>query len=406
MKLYSLFQKKEFFINPGLERIKKASKAFGNPHSTFKSVLISGTNGKGSTAVFLESLFRHHNLKTGLFTSPHLLKENERWQINRREISDEKLEFYISQIKPVIDRYNLTYFEACTLLAFLYFRDEKVDIGVFEVGLGGRWDSTNILEPEFSIITNVSLDHTHLLGDTLRQIAEEKLGIARKDKPLILGSNQKELLELAQKKQIKPILAYKKDFDIKIKSTNPIVFDYRFKEIVQNDLSISMLGRYQAINSATALTGFLSYWRKYDIEKVKKALKDSYWLGRLQVLSDNPIVIVDGAHNEDAVKKSFQELKDMYPNKKITTIYSAMKDKKYKKMLNIIKNYSDRLILTKMPVSRTIDREDILGITEVEYIDSIEKALKTGLDGIDSDTILFVTGSLYLVGEVLKLMQK
>lgn len=403
MKLYSLFKKKEFFINPGLERIKEASKYFGNPHKKFKSILISGTNGKGSTAAFLESLFRYHGYKTGFFTSPHLVKENERWQINRKHIEDKKLQFYIEKIKPAIEKFNLTYFEASTLIAFLYFADENVDVSILEVGLGGRWDATNIVEPQLSIITNVSLDHTHLLGETLEKIANEKIGIARENRPLVLGSNQMSLLKAAYKRNIKQVYVFDRDFNVNIKSLIPVKFDYHFLDISIKDIEISLLGTYQAVNCATALTGFIVYNRDFSEQKIKEALKNTYWEGRLQILKNNPVVIIDGAHNEEAVKKSFQEIKSIYKGKSIITVYSGMRDKDFKKILKIIKENSNKVIITKIPVDRGIDETDIPDM--FDFVPSIEKAVNKAIKEADFNTIIFITGSLYLIGEVLKIFR-
>ncbi len=407
MKLYSLFKKKEFFINPGLERIREASKSLGNPHKSFKSILVSGTNGKGSTAAFLESLFRKHGYKTGLFTSPHLVRENERWQVNRQEVDNQTLQEYIKKIKPVIEEYNLTYFEASTLIAFLYFADSNVDIAILEVGLGGRWDATNIVEPELSIITNVSLDHTHLLGDTTEKIAFEKLGIARKDKPLILGSQQKELIKQAEDLEIRKVYVYGKDFKTDIISINPPVFDYFFSTEKIESIKLSLLGKYQVNNAATAITGFLVYQKKekngYDKEKIKKAIYKTKWSGRMQIIKQNPLIIIDGAHNEDAVKKSFNELKELFPNKEIITVYSGMKDKNFREIVKIVKRFSKETIITKIPVDRAISKEDITEFDDITFIPDIKKALDRAIELSDDKTLTFITGSLYLVGEVLRL---
>jgi folylpolyglutamate synthase/dihydrofolate synthase len=258
--LYDLFQKKVFNIEPGLERIKSALKELGYPEKNFKSILVAGTNGKGSTSAYLESLFRHYGYKTGLFTSPHLIRENERWQIDRKEIDDKKLQNYINELKPIIEKYNLTYFEACTLLAFKYFSDEKVDIAVVEVGLGGRWDSTNVLEPEISVITNVSFDHMHMLGNTLLDIAYEKTGITRQDKPTVIGRNQPEIIHWLKERKIKEY--YIKDIDYFAKEIDFNKYDYKFKEHIFENLEISMLGKRQIENSSLALTTFLLFLDK------------------------------------------------------------------------------------------------------------------------------------------------
>jgi dihydrofolate synthase/folylpolyglutamate synthase len=400
LKLYSLFNKKVFNIQPGLERIKKACEELGNIQNNFPSILISGTNGKGSTAAFLESLFRHHNLKTGLFTSPHLVEENERWQINRKNISDETLENYIKEIEPLIKKYDLTYFEACTLLAFKYFSEENVDIAVLEVGLGGRWDSTNVVYPEVSIITNVSFDHMHLLGDTLEKIAYEKVGIARTDRPLIIGSNQKEILNEALKKGVKEIYQYEKDFSVKYKDE---FVDYKFRNYEYKDLKPSLIGKRQAFNLASALTGFLVYAERKNLnindESVKKAVSSTAWAARMQILSENPLIILDGAHNYEGIVKTYDEIKELYPDKKIITIFSVMKDKDIAKIIEFVEKNSEKVIFTFAGVSRSIDENDVKGKIFIKDIkDAIDFAKK-----IQKDNLILITGSLYLSGEVLKI---
>ena len=402
--LYDLFQKKVFNIEPGLERIKSALKEFSNPEKNFKSILVAGTNGKGSTSAYLESLFRHYGYKTGLFTSPHLIRENERWQIDRKEIDDKKLQNYINELKPIIEKYNLTYFEACTLLAFKYFSDEKVDIAVVEVGLGGRWDSTNVLEPEISVITNVSFDHMHILGNTLLDIAYEKTGITRQDKPAVIGRNQPEIIHWLKERKIKEY--YIKDIDYFVKEIDFNKYNYKFKEHIFENLEISMLGKRQIENSSLALTTFLLFLDKNNqpvVENIiRKALYNTKWKGRMEIISKNPFIIIDGAHNEEGLIKTFQEIKEIFPNKKIFTIFSFMKDKDTEKMINIIKQNSDFYIATVMPFSRAMTAEDFknLGIENVK--ENHLEAVKELKNSVDKDTIILITGSLYLIGEILK----
>ncbi|WP_297889503.1 folylpolyglutamate synthase/dihydrofolate synthase family protein [Sulfurihydrogenibium sp.] len=402
-KLFDFFQKKVFNIEPGLERITDALCELGNPHKNFKSILIAGTNGKGSTSAYLESLFRHSGFKTGLFTSPHLIEENERWQINRQNITQEKLEKYIDKLLPVIQKYQLTYFEACTLLAFQYFWDEKVDIAVVEVGLGGRWDSTNVLYPDVSVITNVSYDHMHLLGDTLDKIAFEKTGITRPDRPAVIGRNQKQIINWLLKRNIKEFYVKDKDFQVFEKNHN--LFDYHFKDLLIKDVQLSMIGKRQIENSATALTSFLVFCEKNSIkvekETIKKALKNTFWQGRMQILSENPLIIVDGSHNEEGLQKSFEELKEIFKVKKIITVYSFLKDKDIEKMYRIIKENSDYTIATKINVSRGMTKEDFHALGEKNFVESWKEALDQVKNHLNYESLIFITGSLYLVGEVL-----
>ena len=402
--LYDLFQKKAFNIEPGLERIRSALKELNNPEKNFKSILVAGTNGKGSTSAYLESLLRHYGYKTGLFTSPHLIRENERWQIDRKEIDDKKLQNYINELKPIIEKYNLTYFEACTLLAFKYFSDKKVDIAVVEVGLGGRWDSTNVLEPETSVITNVSFDHMHMLGNTLLDIAYEKTGITRQDKPAVIGRNQPEIIHWLKERKIKEY--YVKDIDYFVKEIDFNKYDYKFKKHIFENLEISMLGKRQLENSSLALTTFLLFLDKNNqpvVENIiRKALYNTKWKGRMEIISKNPFIIIDGAHNEEGLIKTFQEIKEIFPNKKIFTIFSFMKDKDTEKMINIIKQNSDFYIAITMPFSRAMTAEDFKNVGIKNVKENHLEAVKELKNSVDKDTIILITGSLYLIGEILK----
>ena len=187
MELWNLFKGLELNFTPTLERIEGALREAGNPQNSYPSILIGGTNGKGSVSAFLESLYRHHGLKTGRFVSPHLVDETERWRINNIPISEETLKGYIERIKPLMDKYKLTYFESALLIAALLFKEERVDIAVVEVGLGGRWDATKVHRPLATAITNVGLDHTKWLGETLEEIADDKTELIYPNTPALLG---------------------------------------------------------------------------------------------------------------------------------------------------------------------------------------------------------------------------
>lgn len=407
MKLFKLFNGKTFKIEPGLERIKKACEEIGNPQNKFPSILVAGTNGKGSTCAFLENIFRIHGFKTGLFTSPHIVEENERWQINRKNIENKKLEEYIKQIKYLIQKYELTYFEASTLLAFKYFADEKVDIAILEVGLGGRWDATNVATPEISVITNVSYDHMHMLGDTLEKIAFEKTGITRVDKPAVIGRNQEEILYWLKERKIKEY--YVKDNDFFVEKTFLDMFNYKFKNYSLDNIKISLIGDYQIENASTAITSFIIYSEKNNISinknLIKQALNKTFWPARLQKLNNNPITYLDGAHNKEAIEKSLKTIKKLYPDKEITVLFSGMKDKEIKENLEIIFNYTKDIIFTQIPVSRSIDEnyiKEIFGNNFIFIKDIKEALLKAKEKSKKEKKILLIIGSLYLAGEVLK----
>lgn len=402
-KLFQLFNKKVFNIEPGLERIRQALAEAGNPQNSFPSVLVAGTNGKGSVCAYLESLFRHHGYKTGLFTSPHLIEENERWQINRQNIPDGLLEEYIHRLKPIIHKYNLTYFEACTLLAFKYFSDQNIDIAVVEVGLGGRWDATNTLYPDVSVITNVSFDHMDMLGNTLMDIAFEKTGITRPDKPVVVGRNQPEIIYWLNKRGIKK--RYVRGLDFTAQTVDYSSFKFTFGDTNIPDIKLSMIGSRQIENATTALSAFITYCRQYganfDRDKIKKALHEARWQGRMQVLMENPPVIIDGGHNPEGLERTFSEIKQIFPGRKIITVYSFLKDKETGKMFGIIKQNSDTRLATQISISRGMTEEDFKAIGETVFVQNPFEAIKKAISMADENSIIVITGSLYLVGEIL-----
>jgi len=187
MTLWDLYKDKQDFIEPSLRRIIDACRYIGNPQKSFPSLLVGGTNGKGSTCAFIESILREEGFKTGWFVSPHLLDESERWRIRGEPMDNEILSAYVKDLKGVFEKFNLTYFEACTLIAVKYFSDEGIDVGVFEVGMGGRWDATKVVDPKAVILTNVGRDHTKWLGDTVEDIARDKMHLYVKGRPMIIG---------------------------------------------------------------------------------------------------------------------------------------------------------------------------------------------------------------------------
>jgi len=423
MKIYELFHKKEFDIKVGLDRIKKALDYLGNPQDSFRSVLISGTNGKGSASAFLESLLRHHGLKTGLYTSPHLIRENERFQINRIEISDKELNRYIEIVKPLIDKFQLSYFETTTLIAFLFFKDQKVDVAVLEVGLGGRWDATNVVYPEVSVITNVSFDHTHILGDTLEKIAFEKLGISRPDRPLIIGRNQREIIDQAIEMGIKEIFYPPRDFYHIYRKTDPYpVIDYYFpkKEIEISNLKSKLLGRRQGENISTALTSFFLLAErlnvKPDIQKIKKAIFNTNWKGRMEIISEKPLTILDGSHNFEAIDRTLKEIKELFPNKKIFAIYSVMKDKNWQEYINLSLKNVDKFVFVETPIDRGLKSEEVKRFfpkiktfifPKIKTFKDFQTAYKNLLSEINKDNgLILIFGSLYFIGDILKYFEK
>ncbi|HIO42301.1 MAG TPA: bifunctional folylpolyglutamate synthase/dihydrofolate synthase, partial [Aquifex sp.] len=320
MELWNLFRGLELNFTPTLERIEKALRELGNPQDAYPSVLIGGTNGKGSVSAFLESLYRHHGLKTGRFVSPHLVDETERWRINNVPITEETLKGYIKRVKPLMEKHKLTYFESALLIATLLFKEEGVDIAVVEVGLGGRWDATKVHSPLATAITNVGLDHTKWLGETLEEIADDKTELIYPNTPVILGTDEEPLYSIAERKAASrnsPLIVANRDYTFKgeVKFPKTLLRDYRYKNFLLEESQLGLYGAKQVQNAAQALTIFLEtaprLGIKPDLQKVKDALKNTRWEGRFEIVGENPLLVLDGAHNLHALRRTLEDLKTL-----------------------------------------------------------------------------------------------
>ncbi len=407
MELWNLFKGLELNFTPTLERIEGALKEAGNPQNSYPSVLIGGTNGKGSVSAFLESLYRHHGLKTGRFVSPHLVDETERWRINNVPISEETLKGYIERIKPLMDKYKLTYFESALFIATLLFREEKVDIAVVEVGLGGRWDATKVHRPLATAITNVGLDHTKWLGETLEEIADDKTELIYPNTPAVLGTDEEPLYSIAKQKAAKrnaPLVVANRDYTFKgeVKFPKTLLRDYRYKDFHLEEAQLGLYGGKQVQNAAQALTLFLEtaprLGIKPDPQRVKEALKNTHWEGRFEIVGENPLLVLDGAHNLHALSRTLEDLKTLprFP----FIVYGAMRDKDWREQLALIRKYTDRIGLVEVTYHRSEELQNLftraveLGFREIRTY----KGVKEMLFSLREDTAIL--GSLYLVGEV------
>ncbi len=407
MELWNLFRGLELNFTPTLERIENALRELGNPQDAYPSVLIGGTNGKGSVSAFLESLYRHHGLKTGRFVSPHLVDETERWRINNVPITEETLKGYIKRVKPLMEKHKLTYFESALLIATLLFKEEGVDIAVVEVGLGGRWDATKVHSPLATTITNVGLDHTKWLGETLEEIADDKTELIYPNIPVILGTDEEPLYSIAEKKAASrnsPLIVANRDYTFKgeVEFPKTLLRDYRYKNFLLEESQLGLYGAKQVQNAAQALTIFLEtaprLGIKPDLQKVKEALKNTRWEGRFEIVGENPLLVLDGAHNLHALRRTLEDLKTLprFP----FIVYGTMKDKDWKDQMELIRKYTDRIGLVEVDYHRSEELENLfahavgLGFREIRTY----KGVKEMLESLEGDTAIL--GSLYLIGEV------
>ncbi len=386
-----MFELERFGIKLGLKTMQDILQTFNNPQNNFKSIHVAGTNGKGSTSNFIAGLLQNNGFKVGLYTSPHLKKFNERIKINNKEIADEEISNLVLEIKKASEENNipLTFFEFTTTLAFLYFARNKVEYAVIEVGLGGRLDATNIITPLVSVITNINYDHQHILGEKLIQIAEEKAGIIKDKIPLITSEENQEILDL-----FKNICDKKNSRFVKIENYILIKKDLSGSEFIykNKNYKISMLGEHQIKNACLAIE-VLNHLN-LDINN----LENITFKGRLQFLEEN--ILIDAAHNPDGIQKLVSFLKTL--NKKIILVLALSKEKDIKKMTDEIIPLCKHIIITK-GTFKPMQPEEIyskLNFPSKEIIHSPKEALEKAKK-LQKDEIILVTGSIYMIHDVL-----
>lgn len=380
-----------------LDKIRHGASLLGNPQNSYKTVHITGTNGKGSTAHFLSSILAK-SAKVGLFTSPYIIKFNERIQINNEMIPDDKLFDLINRMRVFYQNYletyneTFTFFELLTLMTYLYFKEEQVDYAIIEVGIGGRLDSTNIITPVLSIITSVSIDHEKQLGSTLEGILENKLGIVKKEVPLITAVKGFNQMINQYCDNLNAPVYYLVDEDMKLLSSYPLKFKFE-----HHTYTPSMQGLYQMKNASLAIMAANYLEPKLPIHKVKEGIMEAVNPGRFEILNDNPLIILDGAHNIEGQLVLKESIKRLFKEKKVHVLFACMSDKPYMKMLEILSSYTKSITLSNLPYHRALATETLSGYKSIK--DPYE-AFKYVYELLDEDSIMLITGSLYFVSYI------
>lgn len=403
----------------GLDSIGKLLNLLGDPQKGLKYIHIGGTNGKGSTASYLSHVLRAGGYKVGLFTSPYIERFNERIQINGKDILDEALGRITSVIKEkantmVEEGYeHPTTFEIVTAIGFMYFQEEKTDYVILEVGLGGRFDSTNIIEkPLASVITTIDYDHIDVLGDTLEKIAYQKGGIIKENSIVVSypqeDSALKVLKEISKEKNVEFNMCPVENIKIKATSNKGASFDFQYKNIKMENIEIGMLGEYQVYNAALGLTTLLTLKEKGLVsigeEEIRQGLKETKWPGRLEVIGQNPTFLIDGAHNVQGISQLKKALKLFSYNRLILGI-GILKDKDTSHMIELLAPMADVVVATEVNMPRKLEAE-ILGEKISKYNKNIyvekniKEAIKKTLELAEDDDMIVFGGSLYLIGEV------
>ena len=377
-----------------LSRTLKLAAQLNHPERKFKAVHVGGTNGKGSTAHMIAAVLQESGYKVGLYTSPHLKDFRERIRVNGALVSEQFVVEFIANHKSFLEQYQLSFFEMTVGMAFSYFEKEKVDIAVVEVGLGGRLDSTNIIAPEVSVITNIGLDHTQFLGDTLQEIAKEKAGIIKKNTPIVIGETQEEIQSIFRQK------------------ANTLNAEIYFADVsVHRTCASSLQGSYQQKNIKTTLqTLKLLQGRGYKIseEHIQKGLlnvqKNTGLRGRWEVLSETPKIICDTAHNKEGLSLVLNQLQNQ-SYKSLHIVLGMVRDKSVERLLSLFP-INATYYFCKPDIPRGLDTEELAQIFISkgyfgQRYSSVNEALVAAKQAASLEDIIFVGGSTFVVAEVL-----
>jgi len=399
-RLFSLYR---FGSRMGLEQIKKILKELGNPQRGLKVIHVAGTNGKGSVCAMLASVLREAGYKVGMYTSPHLVDFRERIQVNGKMIPKKDVIRLYKLVKA--KGIDLTYFEFITAMAFKYFSEQKVDVLVLEVGLGGRLDATNVVKPLVSVITNISKEHTEVLGEDIKLIAFEKAGIIKRNSVVVTNAKGEALDVIAQVSRERNSRLVK--VQDKVKMTK---WDLEKQRILYKGMEIylPLLGDFQLENVNTALET-LEQMRTFGFDipdkKIKKGLEKTCWPGRVEILGQRPLFVLDCAHNPAGVKalKSFV-LKLKY--KRLILVMGVLADKDYRRMIKYMKPLAFRTIITRPRMYRALSPEIMGKEMKNHFIirSNIRDALQEAKYLSERDDLILVTGSVYLIGNVKEML--
>ena len=410
--LYSLIPKG---IKLGLENISTVLNGLGNPQLNTPTIHIAGTNGKGSTAAFCESILRNAGYKVGLYTSPHLNHFGERIQINRVPLSENELIQLVAKVKHVVENLKIpiTFFEFATAMAFLHFAEQETDINVIEVGMGGRLDATSLCKGDITIITSIAKDHTSYLGTKIEEITFEKASVIKEGGTVFAIKGTKKVHEVIKSiSDIKSATAQFLGEHFVLKKNpgknSPSLITYQNPNVCLKDLEISLAGGFQASNAALALSACLHHARKSGKEiseqSIRTSLKNTSWAGRMEVISSRPTILLDIAHNPAAVKEMAKSAQKLFSYTRVIVIYGAMKDKQSDEMLQELTNFADHFILVRPNQERSENPTRFKKIlkkynTPCEVIESIPKAIRKVKQTALSDDMVCITGSIFTVGE-------
>ena len=414
--LKSMYGLRRFGIKLGLSTIRRILKGLGNPQDNFSCIHVAGTNGKGSVASALASILNTSGYKTGLYTSPHLVRFNERITVRNRPVSNDHVVESYNAVKRVhCGNREPTFFEFTTAMAFYEFGRQKVDWAVIETGMGGRLDATNIIKPALSIITNISVEHREYLGNTIAQIAGEKGGIIKSHTPVVTGIKQKRAISVVKeiaKRKSAPFFLLGNDF--KVRRNKSGSFTYFGMDNIWRNLQTGLLGNYQVDNAALVVAACEVLNKKkagISIKSIKDGLTNNSWPGRLEVVSKDPFILLDGAHNLIAARNLSNYLSNNLSNRNITLVIGILDDKPYKAMLKSLLPICKKAIMTSPKIDRALAPERLSAVAEnfiadITIIPDVGEAVRYAVKTALTDDAICIAGSLYLVGEAKEVLEK
>ena len=423
------FSRQARFYN--LERISRLLAHLGDPHRRLKVVHIAGSKGKGSTAALIASILTDAGYKTGLFTQPHLITPRERCLINSRLISEAKFAQYVNRLKPSIEAMasppasgceggvgRVSFFEIYTTLAFTYFVDNAVDFAVIEVGLGGRLDATNVVDPLVSVITPISLEHTAILGDTHEAIAKEKAEIIKPNRPVVLAPQVPEaqaVFEAIAANRDAPMDNVGRDIHLKRKdwNINGQTFDLTIQSAFYPDLFLPLHGEHQALNAATAV-GCIERIRQegYKVPRtsIYDGLKAVRWAGRMQVVGQSPVILLDGAHSPTSVEALCKAIREVFRYRRLILVVGLMRDKDLQAIGEVLCPFADEIITTQaFDNPRVTPAEEIAGAwsetgANFHVCPNVREAIPLAQSIAAPSDLICIAGSIYIVGEAMKVL--
>jgi dihydrofolate synthase/folylpolyglutamate synthase len=403
----------------GLETMRHLLRLMGEPHRSLRFIHIAGTNGKGSVAAMLHAALAAAGYRSGLYTSPHLVSFCERFQINGRLIAESEVVRLLEQIRPLLEKVAAhpefrapTFFETVTAMALQYFREQNVEVVVWETGLGGRLDATNVVTPLVSVITNIAFDHMQYLGETLAQIAREKCGIIKPTVPVVTAATAGEALAVIRQtaaEQAARLTVVGEHIRVRRLAENERLqrVELAGTRLDYGALEIPLLGEHQAVNCATAVAALEASGLEFSAADVRRGLAATHWPGRFQIVRGEPTVILDGAHNAAAAEVLAATLREHYPGRPLALILGVLRDKNYDRMCEILAPLAGRIWCVPVNSERTSDPADLARccraanshatITVAAGLADAYAQAGTG----SRTTPIVITGSLFLVGEAL-----